>query len=228
MNAAVATKAKVAVGTLPISVRQLRALVDPVLPAAGTDDMLPILKAVRVEAQGKWLVAVATDRFTIAVQRIARSEGEWPAWSATIPTQTLRSLFATFKPSRRDTDPEIELTLAGDSLHVTGCSQLLDVQEASIVYPLESGEFPKVGAMLSKAVEAEPGDPSFAFDPAKMARLLSKARGSVTLKAGPTGKAMVLHDGDDWLGLLMPRKLVYSSGESADWSSIFDALGGAK
>lgn len=227
MSAAVAVEPKT--GALTISIKQLRALVEPVMPAAGADRDLPVLTSVRIESSAKWLVAFATDRFVIAVQRIAAPDDEpWPAWSANVPTATLRNILSTFKPSYRAADPAIEMeVIDGDGLHVISSDSLLEVREASIVYPLQPGEFPKMGNLLRDALAATPAETALAFDPRRLARLLSKASGTVTLKSSAPDKPVVFTDGDDWIGALMPRKLASGSTEpDADWAAIFDAMGG--
>ena len=226
--AATAIKPQSVAATAPltIGVRQLRSLVEPVIPSASGDDMLPVLNAVLIETSGKWLVATATDRFAIAIKRVAASEDEpWPAsWSALVPLSTLRGILSTFRASVRDRDPAIELTVMDDLLHVTSSAGLLDMREASIVYPLQSGEYPTVRGLLRNALLAEPGASTTSFDPARLTRLLSKVDArAVAMKCGGEKRdPLAFTDGENFFGLLMPRSMPDTPEPFAgNWADLF-------
>ena len=222
---AIKSQSVAAQASLSIGVRQLRSLVEPVIPSAASDDMLPVLNAVQIETSGKWLVATATDRFSIAVKRVASDEGEpWPAWSALVPLSTLRGILSTFKASIRNGDPAIEMTVMDDLLHVTSSSGLLDIREASIVYPLQDGEYPTVRGLLRKALLAEAGTSATTFDPARLTRLLSKVDArAVAMKCGAEARSpLAFTDGENFFGLLMPRSMPDAPEPFAgNWADLF-------
>lgn len=56
--------------TFDISTKALAQLVKPVIPLAGKDEMLPLLRAIHFQASGKYLTAAATDRFRVGVCRV--------------------------------------------------------------------------------------------------------------------------------------------------------------
>lgn len=58
---------------LHLTVRDLRALLMPILPFAGTDDMLPVLTGIRLRVRGGYVTAEATDRFRAAMNRVQPS-----------------------------------------------------------------------------------------------------------------------------------------------------------
>lgn len=99
---------------ITITACELRDLVSPVLPLASKDSMLPILNAVLIETDGKWLSASATDRFRLGIKRIEKRPTEddptteWAPFRAVVPLPALRSLLSVFKPSRH-LDPELTL-----------------------------------------------------------------------------------------------------------------------
>ena len=108
---------------LIITARTLKSLVDPVLPLAGRDDMMPVLTAVQVCVDGEWLTATATDRFVMGHKRI---KGDWPkGWEALIPVTVLRTILRTYKPQRGD-DPELTLGIADGSLTVSSSGGFAD------------------------------------------------------------------------------------------------------
>lgn len=92
-----------------MTTREWHELVKPVLPHAGSDKELPELAVLRIEATGRALYAVATDRYTLAAERHALRDGE-----ATQPVHvdakeaaaTLR--FFTFS---KDFDPPLHVTI---------------------------------------------------------------------------------------------------------------------
>jgi hypothetical protein len=54
---------------------ELHRLLSDVLPFAGTDDTLPMLRCVHIESDGKRLLAATTDRFTMGVSKVDIPEG---------------------------------------------------------------------------------------------------------------------------------------------------------
>lgn len=215
--------------SLTISVRNLKALVEPVTPCAGADDMLPVLNCVQIKTNGEWLVASATDRFRLAAHR---QRGEWPAgWQALIPVRTLRGIFATFKAGR-GSDPELTLTIVDDhNLKVEMTGGLNDglFSEASITYPLLSGEFPNLGQILSKAIAAESvaGDRRFNWKFLSGFSAADPHGQGLIMHGGDPSAPMLVTDGEDFVGILMPRRLVASEdgATSLDLSSWTDILG---
>lgn len=197
--------------TLTIEVATLKRLVDPVLPAASTDDMIPVLNAVKIETRGEWLTALATDRYSAAMAREkAPASNTWPEWSAVVPTTALRSLFTTFKGGRRGISPMVRLTIKGDELLVESDDVLLDMSSATIRYALETGQYPNVAEFLHKAIDSKATDrqATVAYDPAKANRLLSKVKQIVVQINGESLSDPILFtDNENYVGLLMGRRL---------------------
>ena len=210
--------------TLNITARQFRKLTAPVLPMVGTDDTTPVLTGVKIETRGQWLIATATDRFRVGVHRLKCPDGgEWPEWSALISGKTIRAILASFKPSRQDADPELTLTISGESIKVHGGAALLDMNEASITYPLLGGEFPLVGSLIKEALDAEP-DPraTAAFNMSSLAKMIPSGE-TVEVRIASPHKASLFTFGDDFIGILMPRRTKSEDGDfrvSEDWADI--------
>ena len=213
---------------LNISVKQLKALVSPVLPLAGRDAGLPVLTAIRVESHGQYLTASATDRYRLGIKRLRADDGEWPEWSATIPTSTLRSILAAFKPSRRDADPELTLTIVSpDELRVVASGALLDMFGAEITYPLETAEFPKLHKLIRDALAADPAaTAATGFNWPFLTDFNAAATGTAALmmRISAGTKPVVITDGEDFIGAVMPRKRFSSDGDTFHIGDGWDAL----
>lgn len=207
--------------SITITARTLHALIDPVLPCASSDIGLPVLNGVLIESRGKWLTATATDRFRLGVKRIGSPDGEaWPEFRAVVSTRSLRNIFATFKP-QRGLDPELDLAIEGDRLSVKASGGLDDMAGASASYWLVDGEYPKADRLLRKALDAEPQPIEQAFNWQHLSAFKAADKIGVGLRVkaggGPTDPLLVV--GDDFLGILMPRKI---SGDLADqgWGDV--------
>jgi DNA polymerase III sliding clamp (beta) subunit (PCNA family) len=198
---------------LTINIRDFKHLTESVMPFASDDVMLPVLNCVRVESRGSHLMAMSTDRFRLACKRLAAPEGTtWPEWSATIPLATLRSLFQTYK-AKRFAEPVITLKVDGEVLAVHGDDALVDLLDASVSYPLSDGTFPKVGQLFREAIQSGAGGSEAGFNPAFLADF-SKVGPALAVRFTAGDKKPVLFaDGEDFIALLMPRRLVTSDNE---------------
>lgn len=208
--------------TLNLTARELAAVVNPVLPMAGKDDALPVINAVLIETDGKWLYAMSTDRFRIGIKRIAKRPTdddlttEWPAFRALIPLRSVRSLLSMFKPTR-SMNPELSLTIDGDNLIAEGAGGFDLFDSSRFTYALTPGEFPDLRALVRKATEgADERGHEAGINPTFLADF--KACGSSTLRVtfGAPGRPILLADDEGFIGLLMPRRLV--GGEAEDWT----------
>jgi DNA polymerase III sliding clamp (beta) subunit (PCNA family) len=218
--------------TITITARQFAGLVDAVIPFASADDDLPVLNTVRIESRGKYLLAMTTDRFRIGVKRLAApDDGGWPEFAATVPLRAVRSIKQVFRPGRgMDTDLTLAIT-EDDVLTVEPAGALVDMLSARASYSLERAEYPKFASLITKALAAESAAGEFGVNPKFLADF-SKVTGP-TVAVRPTapeeeGKAapIVISDGEDFLGLLMPRKLIGSTAEPrndlSDWNALLE------
>lgn len=189
---------------ITISAKQLRGLVEPMLPLAAKDGDLPVLNAVRLRSDGGPLVATASDRFVVGIRRL---NGTFGNFDALIPLGSARGLLRAFRP-QRNTDPDVTLSVEGDALWASTAGGFVEFDEARIGYRLQTGEQPDFTALIRKALKVEPAD----VDPtvsAYNAAFLGKfaAFGVMGIKVHPTGAAVVTN-GDDFIGAIMPRRSV--------------------
>lgn len=219
--------------TLTITASEFRSLVEPVLPLAGRDDMLPVLTAVHIQAEGKWLTASATDRFRAGIKRIEKRASdedpttEWPAFSALVPARAIKSLLTMYRPRRGSLDPTLTLTVEDDCLtaEATGLFTMFDA--GRFVYRLQDGEFPKFRKLIKEALDT-PEDKragEIGLNPKFLADF--KTSGPVMrYRLGPVGKPVLVSDDEGFIGILMPRKLLNvgpDAHRAEDWSDTLAA-----
>lgn len=214
--------------TINLTASEFAALIRPVLPLAGDDMMLPVLNAVLIETDSKWLSATATDRFRLGIKRIEKRPTEddeaadWPEFRALIPLRAVRSLLAMFKASR-GYNPSMSLTIEGDKLIAEGTGGFSLFDASRFTHQLENGEYPKVRGIFRECLAVKPEDRrgDFGINPSFMADF--KATGATTLRvmggSGEVGSGagIVITDDDGFIGLLMPRRLV-NAGGFEDWT----------
>lgn len=198
--------------SLTLSARQFRSLIDPILPLAGKDTMLPVLCAVLVQSEGKWLTASATDRFRLGIKRIEKvateddPAKEWPEFRALIPVRAVKSILAAYKPTR-GSDPTLSLIVEDDSLVVEAAGSFDLFDAARFTHHLETGEFPKFRSIVTDglAVPDEERAPSASFNPAFLADFKNCGRTLRVVMGRPT-KPVILLDDEGFVGALMPRR----------------------
>lgn len=194
---------------LEITSRDLLRLVDPVIPCACDDAGLPILNALLIETHGKYVTAVATDRFKLGWQRVELGGETLPEFRAVVKVATLKSILALFKATRFST-PELVLTANGGDLTVeqVGGMSIGGFFEARMRFPLEEGEYPKVHSLIKESLEREDDPAPVTFNWRFLSAFI-KASGdngsSLTIKTHPT-KPTIVTDNRDFVGIIMPRR----------------------
>lgn len=212
--------------TLTIGAAEFRSLLNPVLPMASKDEMIPSICAVLIESDGKWLYATATDRFRVGIKRIAKRATdddpttEWPEFRALLPNRAIKSLLTMFKPTRGSSPATITLTVEDDKLTAEAVGLFDMFDSGRFVHHLATGEFPKLRNLVREAL-ATPADDrasTVGINPDLMADF--KACGAKTLRVvlGAPAKPLVVTDDEGFLGLLMPRRLLADAPEFEDWS----------
>jgi hypothetical protein len=203
--------------TTAMTGRELRAWIGAVLPHAATDDTLPVLTKVVVEAADGVLYALATDRYTLAVSR------HWPpdpvsgALTVTVAARALHTLLRQIKPrdSVRLTLNETGLTLDHLDRHGDPC---LSYRLPNAGEPLR--DLADWRTWLTKRVAQAPGpiltDPrGVGLNPAYLARFKTASDGD-PLEMRPAGSVMVVTCGVHFLGLIAAMDLTGDRETSAD------------
>ncbi|WP_405011002.1 hypothetical protein [Kitasatospora sp. NBC_01539] len=187
---------------LPTIIRQLT-------PHIGTDETLPVLNGIYLEATGTHLYACATDRYTFALTRRKAPETTQDTWSAVIARTDLTALRALC-PTRRHA---AELTLTHDRPTTRTPDGSLTVSDGTRSLRLSAnaplaGHFPKWRPLFATALAAEPQLTEEAhYSAAFLARWAhaptNRYEPLTTWSAGPR-KPLLVAAGHDFLGLQMP------------------------
>jgi hypothetical protein len=239
-----------------LTAHELRRLFEPVLPFAGSDDLPPVLTGVHLVTRGDYLVAEATDRFALAVNRLQpqvgirteggqlasastvarKSDGKvWSEWDegwtravvpagvdVLIPASLIRRALAFFRaPKRAHIVPVVTLEISesdrDEPLIEFKAEGLLedDVRRQTMQARTLDGTFPKVRDLLAEAIaDDEQYDGNAGFNPNLLVRFQRAANALVDTRhegihwrfRGPA-KPILGFIGDDFVGLLMPRRM---------------------
>ncbi len=187
---------------LTITAKQLRSLLEPMLPLTTAFDV-PVLNGVRLHTSGGNLYATASDRFVLGIKRLT---GTYPdGFECILGTDSARTLLRSFKPGRYD-DPELTLRIDGDRLWVETFGGFDGFEDARVAFRMVDGEYPKMGAVITKAEEkAEPGELArYSF--ASLAKFKAFDAGDgLTIRTHQSGAAIITN-GEDFVGAIMPRR----------------------
>jgi DNA polymerase III sliding clamp (beta) subunit (PCNA family) len=213
--------------TVTMKASQLRALVAPVIPLADqTAWNLPVLNAVSIEAHGDYLIATATDRYRLGVQRIKMAEAV-PGFAALISIRALRSILSIFKATRKS-DPMLSITSSEGVLSVASVGALdigAGFLSSSMTWPLVDGQYPKVRSILADAsVKESAGD--LALNPSLLAAFAAaQVQGEAMVMRGTAGHAVFVQIGEDFVGAIMQMKNTDASALKldADWTGFLAA-----
>ena len=188
-----------------IKATELARLIRPVMPfAEATSYGLPILNAVHLTSADGYLVARATDRYCIGIQRVA-VEGAKPGLAFSLPLAAAKSMLAMFKPARQ-ADPELTLTFTTDSVPevrvvATGGFALMD--SGSMAWSGVPGDYPRVTDALDKGVKATE---IVSLNPHLLTKFAVAQKLGEPMKmqmAGPLSPVLV-SIGDDFVGAIQP------------------------
>lgn len=205
---------------------QLRTLLAPVIPHAGRDETLPLLTGVLIQTAGGYVTAVATDRYSIGMQRVKPADAPPAGLSALIRARSARVLLAVFKPSRH-VDPDVRLTFGKDSLSVSSAGEMpgLGDMVPSMVVGLIEGEYPALGRLLAPVIAGTGEMPSGVALNAEYLKRLAVAQEHAhaqpmrlvfTHPQKPVGVLI----GDDFIGAVQPARPTGDARESTPWDDL--------
>ena len=211
--------------TVTMKASQLRALVAPVIPLADQTTYDPVLNAVSIEAHGDYLIATATDRYRLGVQRIKMAEPV-PGFTALISLRALRSILSIFKATRKS-DPMLSITSDDGVLSVNsvgGFNIEADCMAGSMSWKLVDGQYPKVRSILADSAAAKEDASPFLLNPSLLAAFaVAQRQGEPMVMRGAAGRAVFVQIGADFVGAIMQMKSVEGSKLDADWTGFLGA-----
>lgn len=201
---------------------RLEAWLRPALVCAGTDDMLPVLTNVHMVLTPDHALAVTTDRFRAAMSRLRYDkpvEVEHPAGttlSVLLSASGIANMLAFHKAGRSSAHRSrpITITVPADGDRAT----FLDVcAGVSVTLGEQPGQFPGVVSLIAEAMKRAVSDDtapirevgvSMNYLAAFKAAAPPHTFGQAT-RITSTGKdkPLLIQPSDDFIGLLMPRRV---------------------
>lgn len=226
--------------TVTLSVRTLSKLVDPVLPHTSHEGIGLILESVLIRQQGDWLTALGTNRYTLAMQRVAvpkpepvdgvveiAAPPEGESFAAAIPRTVIARIRLIFKATR-NSDPVITLAVdEADRLTVTSADTLDGLVGAALTFQLPSPvkTYPDLARLIEPALKSALAADALpcggTFSPQ---RLASFAIGhphydhAVITPTDPSGnKPWLVRIGEDFIGLIVPVRTGDAQPDRSSW-----------
>lgn len=226
---------------ITLTATQLRDLLTPVIPHASKDETLPTLRAVHIRTAGKYVTAIATDRYRIGFQRVALDPEPEAGFDAVLSAVAIKRLLALFRPSRSH-NPAVRLTIDGARITAAAASTLDDGEQpnmwflgdglagASLTFQLVDGDYPKVDRLIRDALNSKAEDAAMApsFNPEFLAdfRIGQPKHIPMQISAtGPVKKPWLIRIGDDFIGLLVPVRYAdpaTAPGDTDTWLPLLD------
>ncbi|MEV5347131.1 hypothetical protein [Streptomyces achromogenes] len=183
--------------SVTINAHQLGRLIDKTIDHMGSEYVEP-LHGIRLDVDARYLYAVASDQYTIAVARYQLNHGDQQQepWARTIPAEHLRSIrewIDTMKGAGL-----VTISTAKDRLVFEGPQTDLSISVNTAL------EFPDWRGILRKQVEQAADGPTF---PALNSGYLARFNTGDVLRARVTGdEKPLLVFAEDFLGAQMPAR----------------------
>ena len=208
--------------TVTMKASQFRDLVAPVMPLADKTNNLPALGAVLIQANGPYLIATATDRYRVGVQRVRLDEAA-PGFRALVSLRSLRSILSIFKVSR-SADPDLSITSAEQMFTVNAVGAMdLDpygIVSGSMSWPLVPGEYPKgINEIITASSTAQPDGPLLLNAHLLADFKFAQAHGHPMVMRGRMAGATFIQIGPDFIGAIMSVRASLGSELDSDWTA---------
>lgn len=215
--------------TLTITAKDFTQLVRPVIPHAERSETFPLLASVYLTTINKRLHAVATDRFTIGIQRAPQEVTAPKNLAAAIPIRAIRQILATFKPSR-NVNPEITFEFTDTEVRVSTeglDSGVFGGSTAAFTFHLAQGDYPPVARLFHfDEVPADQMAHTIMLNPSYMAKFAQALIHGEPMIMHPArkGKPLMVTVGIDFIGLIVPMRFAEGDTPVADEWADFAAL----
>lgn len=182
-----------------VDVKELVAALTAVLPHAGTDKTLPMLRAIKFEAGDGYLTLIATNRYTLGTYRL-----EWngPDVDVLLELDDAKELLAYVKKVKLVPFVNLEFR--------DGEVEAFDLVRRQTFPLMLNVEFVRWRAVMPGTDEHE-GFPAIGLNPAFLASFVkaSKRNEPIILKFGASPvKPVRVEVGDNFIGLIMPVRMV--------------------
>jgi DNA polymerase III subunit beta len=162
--------------------------------AAGRDDTLPALTAIRIEIEGDTLTLISTDRYRLAVRELRWTPAR-PGLSAAVLVPA-RTLAETARSLTSGAEVSIALALPGEGREQDGYSTAIGAADTGMIgfegggrrttTRLIGGEFPRYQALLPKQVTSTAEMPTaLLVEAVKRVALVAERNAAVRLSFSP-------------------------------------------
>lgn len=183
--------------TTTLTAYQLAELLRKVEPHIGSNSEYFMIQGIRLDYDGRYLHAVATDRYTIAVAR-QKTRSQDPAWAYTLHGTDVDVLTAWLKARGTDDAHNIHITPGENGITFTEGEKTTGLT----IHPVE-GTFPQWRGLFRSAMETPIGEAPYSrIRPSLLARWETVGREVSTWQASATKPIVIV--GCDFLGLQMP------------------------
>ena len=179
-----------------VNVRELRRILTQVEPHTNRNDSLPAIAGIRLEGDGKHLIAIATDRHTMGIARTPLRSDAGP-WGVTIPGSRVKGLRQWLKAHAS----LATILISPAEKTVTFESPTDEIHLTTVV-----GDFPKWRDTIAKLIADNPQPvPLTSYTTEYLTRWAAAGCFIYASQAGP-GKPLFLF-GENFIGLQMPATL---------------------
>lgn len=127
---------------------------------ASTDDSIPVLNAVyfQYKSAQKTLVAWATDRYQLVTIKVADNiESDLDDFEFLISVDDIKAMTTTLRGYKKFSDPDIQLEITDEKIELI---YFQDIERTQVV-PHTPGQYPKIGSLLTNALDGEVKTPGF-------------------------------------------------------------------
>ncbi|GAA1164361.1 hypothetical protein F4556_002385 [Kitasatospora gansuensis] len=190
-------------GGASVTAAGLADIITRAIPHAYTGAIAPILASVHLDAAGRHLTAVATDRYTLAAARTAYTVESTAAWSATVDLPDARALlgFADAQPGRE----AVLLRRTGGQLHAAS-------DRGRITVPLLTGQtYPNWRSLLARYLSAPAATTGLTGLRTELLERWQAAGRQLHVVPSNPDKPLLIFEGTDFIGLQMPLKPLVSA-----------------
>lgn len=195
-----------------ITAAQLQHMLDQVKPHMSTDDTLPVINSVHLEVRDGYLFAAATDRYTLAVSRVAVTTAD--NWTHSfIPGENLPALEAWLEAAVGTVTLAVSNAADDGTLTITGKTGSMTIAYNSRAYK----NFPSWRNLVRNEIDSQPQPVSLTgFTTKYLARWQQAGTVIQCWQNKPSSPLIVMGETGDFLGLQMPVRHEISRNDLTD------------
>lgn len=176
------------------------------------------IEGVRLDYDGQYLHAVATDRYTLAVAR-ERAVGIAPAWAVTISAAQWTDNVATLRAWAEAHPGEDHVHLTAGTYELTATSN-----RGKLVLQTGGGHFPEWRDIIRTALHHDPTESPWSGFESRLLARWETAGGRITTWQSAFDKPVVIY-ATNFVGLQMPMRIGDEESPAGRWETWKGSLG---